>query len=457
MAAAIANRLRGGAQLFAAWAGAFGALAALHANLLRLPYYWDEAGYYIPAAYDFLRWGTLVPRTTLTNAHPPLPAVYLSASWRLFGFRPLTTRLAVCGVAALALLAVYRLARAAVGWQAALTIAALTAVYPVWFAQSTLAHADIFAACATLWALAMLLRPTPGYVTASVCFCVAVLSKETAVITPVALAGWLLLRGLQRPAERASIFQRAALLLLPAAVLACWYFYHWRVTGYVFGNPEYLRYNATGTLHLARLWFAVPQRLWHLAGHMNLWVAGLASLALWIKARRADAHSISMPPGPVELLAVALVANALAFSVLGGALLTRYLLPLYPLILLGHVAFWQSRTQRWPVFVAATFAAFVAGWTMNPPYQFAAEDNLSYAAAIRVEQQGIQEILRQNPDPLVLTTWPVSDYLSRPELGYVATPVRVLALHDLTLPSLLEARDKPFTTALLFTTINPQR
>jgi hypothetical protein len=39
----------------------------------------------------------------------------------------------------------------------------------------------------------------------------------------------------------------------------------------------------------------------------------------------------------------------------------------------------------------------------------------------------------------------------------VATPVRVLALHDLTLPSLLEARDKPFTTALLFTTINPQR
>jgi len=28
-----------------------------HLTLLRLPYYWDEAGYYIPAAYDFFRTG----------------------------------------------------------------------------------------------------------------------------------------------------------------------------------------------------------------------------------------------------------------------------------------------------------------------------------------------------------------------------------------------------------------
>jgi len=34
----------------------------------------DEAGYYIPAAWDFFRTGSLIPITTLTNAHPPLPA-----------------------------------------------------------------------------------------------------------------------------------------------------------------------------------------------------------------------------------------------------------------------------------------------------------------------------------------------------------------------------------------------
>ncbi len=31
----------------------FAALYLTHWSLLRLPYYWDEAGYYIPAAWDF--------------------------------------------------------------------------------------------------------------------------------------------------------------------------------------------------------------------------------------------------------------------------------------------------------------------------------------------------------------------------------------------------------------------
>ena len=36
----------------------FMALYASHFTLLRLPYYWDEAGYYIPAAWDFFRTGS---------------------------------------------------------------------------------------------------------------------------------------------------------------------------------------------------------------------------------------------------------------------------------------------------------------------------------------------------------------------------------------------------------------
>ncbi len=38
-----------------------------HLTLLRLPYYWDEAGYYIPAAYDFFRTGDVIP------TRPPWP------------------------------------------------------------------------------------------------------------------------------------------------------------------------------------------------------------------------------------------------------------------------------------------------------------------------------------------------------------------------------------------------
>jgi hypothetical protein len=124
-----------------------------HLTLLRLPYYWDEAGYYIPAAYDFFRTGDVIPSTTMANAHPPLPSLYLALWWKS-GFTPAVTRTAMCLVTAIALLAVYRLGVLLNGKQRVAAVATLlTAIYPVWFAQSTLAHADMFAAAATLWGL----------------------------------------------------------------------------------------------------------------------------------------------------------------------------------------------------------------------------------------------------------------------------------------------------------------
>jgi hypothetical protein len=60
------------------------ALIALHAPLLRLPYFWDEAGYYIPAARDLFA-GSLIPYSTPSNAHPPLVLAWIALAWRVFG------------------------------------------------------------------------------------------------------------------------------------------------------------------------------------------------------------------------------------------------------------------------------------------------------------------------------------------------------------------------------------
>ena len=168
----------------------FAALYVSHFSLLRLPYYWDEAGYYIPAAWDFFRTGSLIPITTMSNAHPPLPSVYLAIWWKLSGFYPEVTREAVLMVASVGLLAVWRLAHRITGsGPVAFWTVVLTALYPVWFAQSTLAQADIFAAAFTLWGLVYALpdhdrRP----VAAALWFTAAVLSKETAIVVPMTLA-----------------------------------------------------------------------------------------------------------------------------------------------------------------------------------------------------------------------------------------------------------------------------
>jgi len=50
----------------------------LHLPLLKLPYFWDEAGYYVPATRDLLLTGSLVPRSTVSNAHPPLVMAWVA-------------------------------------------------------------------------------------------------------------------------------------------------------------------------------------------------------------------------------------------------------------------------------------------------------------------------------------------------------------------------------------------
>jgi len=94
---------------------------------------------------------------------------------------------------------------------------------------------------------------------------------------------------------------------------------------------------------------------------------------------------------------VTIAANVLFFSVLGGALLTRYLLPLYPLVLLLCVSTFRRRLKEWTGLVALSAAAFVAGLFVNPPYRFAPEDNLEYATVIHLHQAAIGQIVAQMP------------------------------------------------------------
>lgn len=448
------------------------AVYAAHIPLLHLPYYWDEAGYYIPAAYDFFRTGALIPYSTLANAHPPLPSVYLALWWKLFGFAPVVTRTAMCFVAAVALAAVYRLALITTRKHTvAIATVLLTAIYPVWFAQSSLAHADLFAAAATLWGLVFLFEQRWWAV---VCFSLAALAKETAIVTPVALAGWEFWLALRRffsnsddvstrgssSAKKFSAlshFRVTAKLLIPIVPLAAWYGYFWHRTGFLFGNPEYLRYNATATLTPLRVLLAFLHRVLHITAHMNMFVPVLATLACMLLPPVEESpgrlrERISFPDQ--ARFYVAIVANLIFFSVLGGALLTRYLLPLYPLILLLCVNTFRRRLRPWPGLVALSAAGFLAGLFVNPLYRFAPEDNLAYSDFIRLQQDAIQQIVSRYPYATVLTAWPASDELSKPELGYVRTPVRVAAVDNFSLPQIRRASQlaESFTVGLIFST-----
>jgi len=438
----------------------FAALYVSHFTLLRLPYYWDEAGYYIPAAWDFFRTGSLIPISTLSNAHPPLPSIYLALWWKVSGFFPEVTREAVLLVASLGLLAVWRLAhRVAGSGQVAFWTVVLTAAYPIWFAQSTLAHADIFSAACTLWGLVYAVPDRDRKpLVAALWFMAAALCKETAIAVPLTLAAIGVVAGFRaRQPARLHLWREAAWMASSTLPLAGWFAWHYAKTGFIFGNPEYLRYNAQANLEPARMLAAFEHRLLHLTAHMNMFVPALLTVAAMMLNPRLNAEGLARERISASVLwrfFFVLLVNALLFSVLGGALLTRYLLPMYPLVLLVVVSTFYRRVPYWQALAVFSAAAFVAGLFINPPYRFAPEDNLAYARVVRLHLAGIAQLTRQFPGSTVLSAWPATDELTRPELGYLKAPYAVYRLEDFTTEQIDRAAAEPekYSTALVFST-----
>ena len=441
----------------------FTCLFLSHGALLRLPYFWDEAGYFIPAARDLLLTGSLIPHSTLSNAHPPLVMLWLAFWWKYSAFTPAVTRTAMLLVAALALLGVWRLARRVANQRVAIATVVCTAAYPVFFTQSSLAQLDMMACALTIWGLAMYVEQRP-YATVAF-FALAPLAKETAIIAPLALFAWELfcplLRNIDLDGEslcwQKRDWLRTASLLLCVGPLAMWLTYHHHTTGYFLGNPEYLRYNLGATLTPLRIVLAMLIRLWHLLGYLNLFV--LTLLALYAMSQPAlrerdgtERRRIAIPVQCVFF--VVIVAYVVALSVLGGAVLARYMLPVLPLVILLCVSTLRRRLRYWAWCVGAVCAAFVFALLAPPPYRIAPEDTLLYRDYVILHQQAESEMARRYPHARVLTAWPASDELTKPFLGYVKQPMDVIRIDNFSQSEMERAAQvaSEFDIAFLFTT-----
>jgi hypothetical protein len=459
-------------------------LLAAHAPLLRLPYFWDEAGYYIPAARDLLA-GSLIPHSTPSNAHPPLVLAWLAFGWRIFGQHVIVTRCAMLFLAAFSLLGFFRLARTVSNATVAAASTLLVAIYPVFFAQSSLAQIDLPAAGLSFWALEAYFRRRRA--TMVVWFTLAALAKETAILVPIALffwklAGVRLCSLLQDSQSRLFRGEQTALqpfvekrwLLVPIVPLAIWYAYHYLRTGFVFGNAEFFRYNVQATLHPLRMVLALLLRLWQVFGYLGLYVLSIAGfLAMKYPAltgakdfieekHKLKPESVADVAAPrpripvqhqVAFLCIALI-YLLVLSAIGGAVLARYMLPITPIWILICVSTIWRRLRPWKAVLAIAALAFVGALFVNPPYGFSPEDNLAYRDYIRLHQRAEAYLEARYPHARVLTAWPASDELSHRYLGYVATPLRVVRIEDFTVEQLLSAANSrsQFDVAFIFST-----
>jgi hypothetical protein len=455
---------RGAALLVLLWA----ALALLHVDLLRLPYFWDEAGYFIPAARDLFLDGSLVPHTTLSNAHPPLLMLWLAGVWKLFGCSVLATRLSMLFLAAVGLLGYYRLALHVANRRIATATLVLSAIYPTIFAQSSLAQLDMGVFALTGWTLFLYLSGRRW--TSLALMALAIVTKETSIALPLTLIVWELAgfaaarcgraHGLLRWLPRPVSLWKTAMLGLAILPLAAWYIYHRHVTGYILGNPDYLRYNVGSTLSCSRVALALLIRLFHLTVYMNLLVPVAAALLALRLPPLAENNAERPALGERTWLLLVLVAAAYGaeFSLVGGALLARYLIPVVPLVILLCVAAIWRRVRRWRLVCAVSGGAFLLALVFSPPFGISPEDNLSYGDFVRLHQYAIAYADTHYGasgywTPRILTAWPASDELTRPWLGYTPRTHSVVAIEDFSAGQVaLAAQRQDYDLVLAFST-----
>jgi 4-amino-4-deoxy-L-arabinose transferase-like glycosyltransferase len=388
-----------------------------HVPFLRLPYYWDELGQFIPAALDIWQAGAWIPHSTVPNVHPPGVMAYLAAAWTVAGCSPQATRVAMLLVASIAVLVAFLLAielcRNVRGAPAFMAVF-LLCVSPLFFAQALLAQLDMPAMLFTC--LALLLFVQDKIRLAALACTALVLVKETGLLAPLLFAVWLLYENRRRD---------SAWFAVPAAALACWLLLLAHATGHVFGNTEFARYNLYYPFHPVRFGFALGRRLYYLFFQDFHWIGTLAILLAWRRGLFATRA------WRVAWLVIGI--HVLFLSVVGGAMLERYLLPVLPIVYTAMVA--AMSVYRAPLKIAcqvALLAGLIAGNFWNPPYPFPFENNLAFTDFVSLQQTAAQFVARNYPSERIATVWPLTSALSRPEFGYVERAMRVHSLPDFT-------------------------
>ena len=124
-------------------------------------------------------------------------------------------------------------------------------------------------------------------------------------------------------------------------------------------------------------------------------------------------------------------------SLLGGAALERYLLPVLPLIYIAMGAAFDVLRPRWRYTCAAALAAgLVAGLFLNPPFPFPYENNLALVDFVELHRAAAQFLEKSYADKTIYTAWPLTQALRSPDFGYVDHALSAEETSDLRVSTL---------------------
>jgi len=124
-------------------------------------------------------------------------------------------------------------------------------------------------------------------------------------------------------------------------------------------------------------------------------------------------------------------AHVVLVSVLGGAVLERYLLPVLPIVYIGFAAaLWQTSLRLRAACAAAILAALFLANFVNPPYPFPLENNLAFTDFVELHAAAAHYLESHFPDATIAAMFPLASELRRPDFGYVQRSLHVHEIYN---------------------------
>jgi len=212
--------------------------------------------------------------------------------------------------------------------------------------------------------------------------------------------------------------------VLPVPPLLAWLAILHHGTGHWLGNAAFTEYNVWYPLHPVRFALALLRRLYYLFAGSGHWI-GTIAVVIGIR------HFGLFRTRGWHIAAWLVVAHLLLVSILGGAVLERYLLPVLPVVYIAFAAaLWRYRPPWQIVSAGALGAALIAANFINPLYPFPLENNLAFTDFVLLHRQAAEYLESHFSAGKIATMFPLSSALRRAEFGYVGRPLQVREIYD---------------------------
>lgn len=406
------------------------ALLIARGDAFGLTFFWDELGYYVPFAYTYFESGFRFHGGWMppVSYKMPLLAIEAAALTRVFGWGIPVFRVLVFLHGAFFLSGAYALSRryAGRGLSALATLALLCS--PVVLSEAGIYQPDIPMAAFGVWALILALDGR--WKSSAALFTAGVLTHGIMLGLAPVYMGILALSGTFRDSRA----RRRSLLLFAApavALLAAWNLhtapFQKAASPEVVGALVYNSIFLQGPMALLKRFAHRFVQIFFVDGRAFVTLAFAFPAVLAWKRGRLSARALSEPAW--LLVFVAWVTLFLTFF---GVTAQRYFIVALPaLFALGVYGMEVMRVRGRKLGAGLFLLVALAGQILwrSPPNKYASfHARSAYRDEVRVMMKSASRLRAQFADSLIVTSWPLSEALSRPFLMYVDRPLPVIDL-----------------------------